>query len=98
MHDNKPRDASFMTLNLDFEFEDQKDKERLDSASPRTLSLTSGEGFEMQDTIGGHSDHKTTPIVRNEKVVSAIKGTAVESSDEDEDPLVAMEGKPFVNN
>ena len=82
----KMRDASFMTLNLDYEFESPSAKKRADS--PRTLSLASG--FEMQDTVGGHVDTNTS-ITKNEKVDVAIKKTDVGDSSDDEDPFVAAE-------
>ncbi|KAF2994486.1 hypothetical protein E8E13_001648 [Curvularia kusanoi] len=84
---DKSHDASFMTLNLDFETESLDTKQRADS--PRTLSLTSG--FEMQDTVGGHVG-ANTPITKNEKVNAAIKETEVVDSSDDEDPFVAAEG------
>lgn len=84
----KPQDASFMTLNLDFESESPGVKRRTDS--PRTLSLASG--FEMQDTVGGHAD-AGTPTTKNEKVNAAIKETEVMDSSDEEDPFIAAEGK-----
>ncbi|KAF2631030.1 hypothetical protein BU25DRAFT_445987 [Macroventuria anomochaeta] len=84
----KPRDASFMTLNLEFEFESPGAKKRSDS--PRTLSVASG--FETQDTVGEHAD-TNIPIIKNEKVNAAIKETEVVDSGGDEDPFVAAEGK-----
>lgn len=87
-NEKKPRDSSFMTLNLEFGFESPNRKKRSDS--PRTLSLASG--FETQDTMGGHAEGNT-PVTKNEKVNTAIKETEVaDSSDEDEDPFIAAEG------
>lgn len=83
----KANHSSMMTLNLDFEFESASGRKRADS--PRTLSLASG--FEMQDTIGGHSD-ANLPITKNQKVNAAIKETEVVDSSDDEDPFVAAEG------
>jgi hypothetical protein len=83
----KPRDTSFMTLNLEFETESLDSKKRADS--PRTLSLTSG--FEMQGTVGGRAD-VTTPIKKNEKVNAAIKETEVVDSSDEDDPFVTAEG------
>ncbi|KAJ4312627.1 hypothetical protein N0V94_007354 [Neodidymelliopsis sp. IMI 364377] len=74
------RDSSFITLNLEFELQNPRTR----FETPQTLSLASG--FETQDTIGGHAD-TAAPIVRNEKVQSAIKETEIDSSD-DEDPFI----------
>jgi hypothetical protein len=83
----KPRDTSFMTLNLEFETESLDSRKRADS--PRTLSLTSG--FEMQDTVGGRAD-ANTPITKNEKVNTAIKETEVLHSSDEDDLFVTAEG------
>lgn len=84
----KANDTSMMTLNLDFEFESASGRRRADS--PRTLSLASG--FEVQDTVGGHSD-ANRPITMNQKVNAAIKETEIVDSSEDEDSFVAAESK-----
>ncbi|CAO2654792.1 Nn.00g115250.m01.CDS01 [Neocucurbitaria sp. VM-36] len=86
----KDRNESFTTLNLDFTFEDKKDH----SESPKTLSLR--EGFEMQDTMGGHSQG-TTPTKKDKIIERAIKATELsDSSDSDEDIFVSRESKPLV--
>ncbi|KAH7398306.1 hypothetical protein BKA66DRAFT_199599 [Pyrenochaeta sp. MPI-SDFR-AT-0127] len=82
---------SFMTLNLEFDFEEKKSR----SDSPRMLSLT--DGFEMQDTKGGHSE-VTTPSKKDRLIERAIKTTALgDSSDSEDDTFVSRETKPLVN-
>lgn len=83
---------SFVTLNLDFDFEDKKSVHASSvhaSESTRTLSLT--EGFEMQDTKGG----KCQPIAKNLVIKKAIDATNLgdssEESDFEEDSLIAAE-------
>ena len=84
------RNESFTTLNLEFTFEDKKDS----SESPKTLSLT--EGFEMQDTMGGHSQ-VTTPTKNDRVIERAIKATQLsDSSDSEEDVFVSRESRPLV--
>lgn len=81
---------SFMTLNLEFDFEEKKGR----SDSPRTLSLT--DGFEMQDTKGGHLE-VTTPIQNNSVIEHAIKTTELgDSSDSEDDPCISRETKHLV--
>ncbi|CBX93835.1 predicted protein [Plenodomus lingam JN3] len=83
---------SFVTLNLDFEFADEKSVHASSvhaSESTSTLSLTGG--FEMQDTKGG----RCQPIAKNLVVKNAIDATNLgDSSDEndfEEDSLIAAE-------
>ncbi|KAF2855687.1 hypothetical protein T440DRAFT_464081 [Plenodomus tracheiphilus IPT5] len=84
---------SFVTLNLDFDFEDKKSSVHASSVhaseSTRTLSLT--EGFEMQDTKGG----KCQPIAKSLVVQKAIDATNLgdssDDSDFEEDSLIAAE-------
>ncbi|KAJ4368218.1 hypothetical protein N0V83_006574 [Neocucurbitaria cava] len=88
--DENDRNESFTTLHLDFTFEDKKDP----SKSPETLSLT--EGFEMQDTMGGHSQ-VTTPNKKDKIIQRAIKATELsDSSDSEGDVFVSRESKPLV--
>lgn len=84
------RNESFTTLNLDFTFDDKKEH----SDSPKTLSLA--EGFEMQDTMGGHSQD-TTPAKKGKVIERAIKATELsDSSESEEDVFVSREAKPLV--
>lgn len=75
---------SFVTLNLDFDFKDNRST--APSESPRTLSLT--EGFEMQYTKGGNA----LPVAENFVIRKAIDATQLsDSSDEsdyEEDSLI----------
>ena len=89
--EEKGVNESFMTLNLEFDFEDKKPR----PDAPRTLSLTEG-GFEMQDTTGG-----TSPAVTSIKTISmmerAIQAAELgDSSDSEEDTFVSRETKPLV--
>ncbi|KAF9694379.1 hypothetical protein EKO04_007527 [Ascochyta lentis] len=88
-NEKKPRDSSFMTLNLELGPESPSSKTRSDS--PRTLSLASG--FETQDTIGGYA-RAAAPIAKNEKVSAVIKeADTVDDSDEDDDPFITAEAE-----
>lgn len=90
---------SFMTLNLEFEFEDKKDL----PDTPRTLSLDN-EGFETQSTIGGRSEasspvavFKSNPFEKSPVVQRAIRATALgDSSDSEEEILLASDRSPMV--
>lgn len=95
--EGKDLNESFPTLNLDFDWQDQK----ASSESPQTLSLT--EGFEMQDTIGGHCENtspvvsKTSPLQKNPVIQRAVTSTSLaESSASSEDEFVVAENSPLV--
>ncbi|KAF1846700.1 uncharacterized protein K460DRAFT_406892 [Cucurbitaria berberidis CBS 394.84] len=93
LDEDKDTSESFTTLNLEFHFEEKKDRS---SESPKTLSFT--EGFEEQDTMGGHSQ-VTTPSKKDKKVIErAIKVTDLSDSSDssDEDVFVSREMKPLV--
>jgi len=87
------KDESFMTLNLEFDWEDNNnDGKKTSCESLRTLDL-SEEGFEMQDTVGGHKEEMVkTP--RN-KVIERATSLA-ESSDSEVDSFVVAESSPLV--
>lgn len=87
----KDMNESFMTLNLDFDWEEKKSR----ADSPRNLSIH--EGFEMQDTTGGASQ-TVTPLKTNQRIERAVKATALgDSSDSEEDTFVSRETKPLVS-
>jgi hypothetical protein len=90
--DGNVLNESFMTLNLEFDWEDKNGL----SESPRTLDLS--EGFEMQDTVGGCEQagspvaRKSSPCVRvmspfakSLVVQKAIEATHLDNSSESED-------------
>ncbi|KAF2829440.1 hypothetical protein CC86DRAFT_454050 [Ophiobolus disseminans] len=88
--EHKGLDESFMTLNLEFDFEGKK----TESSSLQTLNLS--EGFEMQDTVGGHVDDavRTPPSMKRNKVIErAITSTSVAGSDSEGKDLA--EGSPL---
>ena len=91
--DRGVKDESFMTLNLEFDWEDNNNNDKKTSCeSLRTLDLTE-EGFEMQDTVGGHKEEMVkTP--RN-KVIERATSLA-ESSDSEVDSFVVEESSPLV--
>ncbi|KAH8728818.1 hypothetical protein GQ44DRAFT_608396 [Phaeosphaeriaceae sp. PMI808] len=85
---------SFMTLNLEFDCEEDKQRD-----SPRTLSLN--EGFEVQDTTGG-SSREMSPVATKvlsqrfdvKTSVSSLTGSDI-SSEEEEEVFVAVERQPL---
>jgi hypothetical protein len=88
---DKDRAESFRTLNLDFDWEEKKD--RVDS--PRTSSLT--EGFEMQDTVGGKEVSKGRTL-KNVTIRRAVQATEIgDSSDSEVDSFITQEQKPLVH-
>jgi hypothetical protein len=104
--DGRGLNESFMTLNLEFDWED---KSRL-SNSPRTLDLS--EGFEMQDTVGGCEQagspiarksspyvRVTSPFAKSLVVQKAIEATHLDDSSEsedEEDVFLATEDRALV--
>ncbi|KAF2032696.1 hypothetical protein EK21DRAFT_60281, partial [Setomelanomma holmii] len=92
----KGLNESFMTLNLEFDWEDKKHS----SDTPRTLSLS--KGLEMQDTVGGQSKHsspvatKTTPIQKNPVNQRAITSTSLADSSDSESDMAFEEASPLV--
>lgn len=88
--ESRALDESFTTLNLDFKCDDKTPRQE------SVHSLSPGEGFEMQDTTGGHSQ-SGTPISKKHGVVTrAVKATEVESSDSEGDAFVSREAVPLV--
>lgn len=81
---------SFTTLNLEFNCDDKNDCPE----SLQSLSLT--EGFEMQDTTGGHCEIEV-PTKRTRVITRAVHATEViNSSDSEEDTFVSREARPLV--
>ena len=83
-----------MTLNLDFPWEDKRGSE-----SPRTLSLS--DGFEMQDTVGGHGSGTGMGMMKNLVVRRAVEEVGLGNSDgdsevEEEGAFVAREDTRLV--
>lgn len=79
-----------MTLNLDFKYDDQDGCPE----SLRSLSLT--EGFEEQDTIGGHSQ-PATPNKEHRIITGAVHAMElVDGSDSEEDAFVSREATLLV--
>jgi hypothetical protein len=88
---DRGRTESFRTLNLDFDWEEKKDR----ADSPRTLSLT--EGFEMQDTVGGKEVSKGRTL-KNVTIRRAVQATEIgDSSDSEVDSFITQEQKPLVH-
>ncbi|KAI8942545.1 hypothetical protein NX059_000605 [Plenodomus lindquistii] len=83
---------SFVTLNLEFDFEDNKSVHA--SESTRTLSLT--EGFEMQDTKGGICQPVAKSLVVQTAVDATNFGESSDESDFEEDSLIAAEHTQLV--
>lgn len=79
-----------MTLNLDFTYDDKIERRESLRSHPPTP------GFEMQDTIGGHSQ----PGTPSKKLGGGEKGVkakeVVESNDSEEDVFVSREAMPLV--
>lgn len=73
-HEKKGLNESLMTLNMNFDWEENKGAE-----SVHSLNLS--EGLEMQDTMGGHTDTaslvvKTPPSMKRNKFIErAITST-----------------------
>jgi hypothetical protein len=87
-----------MTLNLEFDWEDKKNLSGMET--PRTLSLS--EGFEVQDTVGGHGGmvDRTSPLARNKVVNRAVESIRFEdcsvSDSDSEDGLREGERSLFL--
>ncbi|OAL54335.1 hypothetical protein IQ07DRAFT_595859 [Pyrenochaeta sp. DS3sAY3a] len=81
---------SFTTLNLDFKCDDKPPRRA------SVHSLSPAEGFEMQDTTGGHSQSGTPMSKKHGAVTRAVKATEVESSDSEDDVLLSKEAVPLV--
>jgi hypothetical protein len=87
----KDRNESFATLNLEWDWEEKKDR----SDSPRTLSLT--EGFEMQETVGGNKIDEGKRM-KNVTIRRAVHATEMgDSSDSEVDSFITQEQKPLVH-
>jgi hypothetical protein len=85
------RNESSMTLNLEFDWEEKKDR----SDSPRTMSLT--EGFEIQDTVGRRDEGKGRSM-KNVTIRRAIQATEIgDSSDSEVHSFITGEQKPLVH-
>jgi hypothetical protein len=90
---------SLTALNLDFDWSSNKTSS--EAASLRTINLS--EGFEMQDTMGGHSSQTSSPaaalktLASKQRIKRAITTVSfAESSDSEVDSLVVQESSPLV--
>jgi hypothetical protein len=88
---DKDRDESFVTLNLEWDWEERKDR----TDSPQTLIVT--EGFKIQDTVGGNEAGKERNV-KNITIKRAVQATKIgDSGDSEVDSFVTGEQKPFVH-